>query len=143
MKLFHIIIAPLFICALLHAADPLQPRKGEVPASGLYVPVSVDGYASDKSGAGFAESHVTVANVPFDLVTKAGADNFFLKSAAWPDCRRKVLGMPLSAARSNQRRIGITRCDHRAALEPLDRERRGEVSEGTRRCLRWISRWKD
>ncbi|MFN0077980.1 MAG: hypothetical protein ACKVY0_16105 [Prosthecobacter sp.] len=85
MKLLNIIIGPLFICALLHAADPLQPRKGEVPASGLYVPVSLDGYASDKSGAGFAESHVTVANVPFDLVTKAGADNFFLKSAAWPD----------------------------------------------------------
>jgi hypothetical protein len=85
MKLFHIIIGSLFICAFLQAADPLQPRKGEAPASGLYVPVSVDGYASDKSGAGFTESHVTVANVPFDLVTKAGADNFFLKSAAWPD----------------------------------------------------------
>jgi hypothetical protein len=85
MKLFHIIIGPLFICALLHATDPLQPRKGEVPASGLYVPVSVDAYASDKAGAGFTESHVTVANVPFDLVAKAGADNFFLKSAAWPD----------------------------------------------------------
>ena len=75
MKLFHIIIGPLFICALLHAADPLQLRKGEIPASGLYVPVSVDGYASDKSGAGFSESHVTVANVPFDLVMKAGADD--------------------------------------------------------------------
>jgi hypothetical protein len=66
----------------------MQPRKGEVPASGLYVPVNVDGYASDSAGAAFPERRVTVANIPFDLVTKNGADNFFLKSAEWPDWQK-------------------------------------------------------
>ena len=70
------------------AADPIQPRKGEVPASGLYVPVSLDGYAGDSAGAALAEKRVTIANIAFDLVTKNGADNFFLKSAEWPDWQK-------------------------------------------------------
>src|ERR1041385_2291077 len=74
--------------ALLIAAEPLQPRKGEVSASGLYVPVAIDGYASDSMGEISAHPHVTVANIPFDLVTKPGADNFFLKSAGWPDWQK-------------------------------------------------------
>jgi hypothetical protein len=80
--------AHLALCVSLTAADPIQPRKGEVPASGLYVPVSVDGYAGDNANAAFAEKRVTVANVPFDLVTKSSADNFFLKSAEWPDWQK-------------------------------------------------------
>ena len=56
-----------------------------MPAAGAYVPVSVDGYASHSAGTTFADKHVTVSNVPFDLVTRPGADNFFLKSAEWPD----------------------------------------------------------
>ena len=82
-------IIALYLCAAIalrvSAADPMQPRKGEVPASGLYVPVNVDGYAGDSAGAEFADKRVTVANIPFDLVAKSGADNFFLKSAEWPD----------------------------------------------------------
>ena len=70
------------------AADAIQRRKGEVPASGLYVPVSVDGYAGDNASVAFAEKRVTVANIPFDLVAKNGADNFFLKSAEWPDWQK-------------------------------------------------------
>jgi len=72
----------------LAAPDPLQPRKGEVPASGLYVPVSVDGYASHSAGVEFAGNRVTVGNVPFDLVMKPGADNLFLKAAEWPDWQK-------------------------------------------------------
>ncbi len=67
---------------------PLQPRKAEVPASGLYVPVSVDTYASHSANASFTDTRVTVANIPFDLVSKPGADNFFLKSAEWPDWQK-------------------------------------------------------
>ncbi len=84
-------IAILLAVASFHgvfAAELVQPRKGEVPASGLYVPVSVDGYAAIVAGAGFTNARVTVANVPFDLVTRAGADNFFLKSAEWPDWQK-------------------------------------------------------
>ena len=85
-------IIAVYLCAAItlrvSAADPMQPRKGEVPASGLYVPVNVDCYAGHSAGATFAEKRVTVANVPFDLVTKNGADNFFLKSAEWPDWRK-------------------------------------------------------
>jgi len=85
-------ILAAFLCAAIaphvSAADPIQPRKGEVPASGLYVPVNVDGYAGDDAKAAFAEKRVTVANVPFDLVSKNGADNFFLKSAEWPDWQK-------------------------------------------------------
>ena len=29
-----------------------------------------------------------MANIPFDLVTRPGADNFFLKSAGWPDWQK-------------------------------------------------------
>src|SRR5436309_3020959 len=89
MNLWIKIFCALFAgCALLTAAEPLQPRTGEVPASGLYVPVSVDGYASHSAGAAFAHARVTVANIPFDLVTKPGADNFFLKDAGWPDWQK-------------------------------------------------------
>ena len=85
----RILIAFLLTAAgMLHAAEPMQPRKGEVPASGLYVPVSVDGYASHRAGAAFASTRVTVANIPFDLVAGPGADNFFLKDAGWPDWQK-------------------------------------------------------
>ena len=86
----HSLLPALFTVFTLAAlaADPMQPRKGEVTASGLYVPLNVDGYASDSAGAAFTEKRVTVANVPFDLVTKSGADNFFLKSAEWPDWQK-------------------------------------------------------
>ncbi|MEO6784838.1 MAG: hypothetical protein ABI318_01790, partial [Chthoniobacteraceae bacterium] len=83
-----ILFAQLACCTLLSGADPMQPRKGEVPASGLYAPVSVDGYADNRAGVAFAETRVIVANIPFDLVTKNGADNFFLKSAEWPDWQK-------------------------------------------------------
>jgi len=92
MKLRSIPPIPALFCAAASllsapafAADPLQPRKTEVSTAGAYVPVSVDGYASHSAGTTFADKHVTVSNVPFDLVTKPGADNFFLKSAEWPD----------------------------------------------------------
>ena len=92
MKLIRLWLSKLCVllasCALLIAAEPLQPRKGEVPASGLYVPVAIDGYSSDSVGEISAHPHVTVANIPFDLVTKPGADNFFLKSAGWPDWQK-------------------------------------------------------
>jgi hypothetical protein len=67
------------------AAEPLPPRKGEVPASGLYVPVSLDGYASHRAGMAWEHTRVTAGGVPFDLVARPNADNFFLKSAEWPD----------------------------------------------------------
>ena len=59
-----ILLVQLAGSALLYAADPLQPRKGEVPAAGLYVPVSVERYASHKAGAGFDNPHVVVSGVP-------------------------------------------------------------------------------
>ncbi len=67
------------------AAPVIQPRKTGVSASGVFVPVSVDGYASHSAGVALDDKHVTVAGVPFDLVTKPGSDNLFLKSAEWPD----------------------------------------------------------
>ena len=67
------------------AAEPLPPRKGEVPASGLYVPVSLDGYASHRAGMAWEHTRVTAGGVPFDLVSRPNADNLFLKSAEWPD----------------------------------------------------------
>jgi hypothetical protein len=70
------------------AAPVFQARQAEVSASGLYVPVNIDGYAGHSAGAAFPGTHVTVANVPFDLVAKPGADNFFLKSAEWPDWQK-------------------------------------------------------
>jgi len=82
------LLLALCVTTSAFAADSLQPRKGEVSASGIYVPVSVDGYASDTKGAIFNETHVTVVGVPFDLVSKTGADNFFLKSAGWPDWQK-------------------------------------------------------
>jgi hypothetical protein len=70
----------LFTLALLvvvrHAADLIQARKGEVSASGLYVPVSVDGYEAHNANAAFTDKRVTVATVPFDLLTTPGRDNF-------------------------------------------------------------------
>ena len=48
-----ILIAQLASCVLLTAAEPLQPRQGEAPASGLYVPVSVDGHANHSAGTAF------------------------------------------------------------------------------------------
>jgi hypothetical protein len=89
---YSFILAALLVTAVATirtaAAEPMQPRKGEVAASGLYVPVNLDGYASDSSGAAFTGKRVTVASVPFDLITKSGADNFFLKSAGWPDWQK-------------------------------------------------------
>lgn len=83
------VIAPLLCAAgAIGAAPVIQPRKAEVSASGLYVPVSVDGYAGHSANAGLTDTRVTVANVPFDLVAKPGADNFFLKSAEWPDWQK-------------------------------------------------------
>jgi hypothetical protein len=83
------IVTPLLCLAgAIGAPPPLQPRKAEVPASGLYVPVSVDGYASHSANAAFADARVTVSTIPFDLVAKPGADNFFLKSAEWPDWQK-------------------------------------------------------
>lgn len=80
---------PLLFVTLLPlaalAADPVQPQKGIVSAAGLHVPVSVDAYAGHQSTADFKEKHVTVGGVPFDLVTRPSADNFFLKAAGWPD----------------------------------------------------------
>lgn len=70
------------------AAGPMQPRKGEVPAAGLHVPVSLESCAAHRAGTAFGASHVTVSNIPFDLVTKADADNLFLTSAGWPDWRQ-------------------------------------------------------
>ena len=67
------------------AADLVQPRKGQVPASGLYVPVSIDRYARDRAGVAFSDKHVTIRGVPLDLADRDGADNLFLKSAEWPD----------------------------------------------------------
>lgn len=67
------------------AADLVQPQKTAVSAAGVYVPVSLDAHASHDAKAGLTESHITVQNIPFNLVTKAGADNLFLKSAEWSD----------------------------------------------------------
>src|SRR5438445_8141114 len=80
------VLTALLLCAVsTYAADPIQPRKAEVSTIGQYIPVSVDGYATHASGATFPDTHVTISNIPFDLVSKPGADNFFLKSAGWPD----------------------------------------------------------
>lgn len=75
------ILSPLIALA----ADPVQPQKGMTSSAGINIPVSVDLYAADQSTADFMEKHVTVGGVPFDLVTRPGADNFFLKAAGWPD----------------------------------------------------------
>ena len=69
----------------LAAEGPFQPRKGEVPTAGLYVPVRLEPYAADRLGVEFPNRHVVVAGVPFDLVASPSADNLFLKSAQWPD----------------------------------------------------------
>lgn len=78
-------LAPLFLSLPLLAADPVQPQKGMVSSAGGHIPVSVDLYAAHQSTAEFKERHITVGGVPFDLVTRPGADNFFLKAAGWPD----------------------------------------------------------
>lgn len=77
----------LLLPLAVFAADPVQPQKGMVSAAGLHVPVSVDAYAGHQSTADIKEKHVTVGGVPFDLVTRPGADNFSLKAAGWPDWR--------------------------------------------------------
>ncbi len=89
MKHTSLLLAAQFsACAMLHAADPMQPRKGEVPASGLYVPVNVDAYAADNAKTELTGRRVSVSNIPFDLAGQNGADNFLLKSAAWPDWQK-------------------------------------------------------
>ncbi|HPM81064.1 MAG TPA: hypothetical protein PLF81_10205, partial [Candidatus Anammoximicrobium sp.] len=84
---FHGASAGLVLwCVIGLAADgPFQPRKGEVPTAGLYVPVRLEPYAADRVGLDFPSRHVVVAGVPFDLVGTPAADNWFLKSAQWPD----------------------------------------------------------
>ena len=84
MKVLQFLLCLPF-AALLQAAEPMQPRKGEVPASGLYVPVNLDALAAHSTGAAFKDRRMTVAGIPFDLVTRPDADNLFLKSAEWPE----------------------------------------------------------
>ena len=81
-------LTSLALLSLATAGFPVeivQSQKGIPSSSGIFIPISIDAYASDTCGAEFKEKRITVANIPFDLVTKTGADNFFLKSAAWPD----------------------------------------------------------
>lgn len=85
MKSFAALLLACLALQAAAAAEPVIARKGNVPASGLFVPVSLDLYASNRAGAAFTNLHVTVGGVPFDLVTRPGADNLFLKSANWPD----------------------------------------------------------
>ncbi len=84
---FCCLIAVLCLpCDLTLAADgPFQPRKGEVPTAGLYVPVRLEPCAADRVGLDFPSRHVVVAGIPFDLIGTPAADNLFLKSAQWPD----------------------------------------------------------
>lgn len=79
------VVLGLTVVVPASAADLVRPRKGEVPASGQYVPVSLDGYARHRVGAVFSDKHVTIRGIPFDLVNREDADNLFLKSAGWPD----------------------------------------------------------
>lgn len=67
--------------------DPIQPRSKPLSSAGLWVPVPIDPYATDLQGFEFPARHIQVANVPFELSVKDGADNFFLKSAEWPKWR--------------------------------------------------------
>ncbi len=66
---------------------PIKPRTRPVPASGLFVPVSLEAVATDGQGIGFTNRHVQVGSTPFDLVIRDGVDNLFLKSAEWPKWR--------------------------------------------------------
>lgn len=83
-------IAALIASTPSHAADVILPRKGEVSAAGVNVPVSLDALASDHSKVELptTEKRVTIDNVPFDLVSRPDADNLFLKSAEWPDWQK-------------------------------------------------------
>ena len=72
----------------LGAPDPIAERRGDVSASGLFVPVNIDAYASHTAGVKLPHRHVTVSNIPFDLADRGGADNLFLKSAQWSDWQK-------------------------------------------------------
>lgn len=86
MKQFAAVVC-LVVVSSAHtpAAELIKPATGEVSAAGLNVPVRLDAYATDRLGVTFPAARVTVAGVPFELVTRPGANNLFLKSAEWPD----------------------------------------------------------
>jgi hypothetical protein len=69
-------------------AQKTQARIGNLPASSLYVPLSIDRFAASSLGITFPAPSITVGGVPFELVSKPGADNFFLKSAEWIDWKK-------------------------------------------------------
>jgi hypothetical protein len=66
---------------------PIKPRTRPVPASGLFVPVSLEAVATDGQGLGFTNRHVQVGRTPFDVVVRDGVDNLFLNTAEWPKWR--------------------------------------------------------
>src|SRR5687768_13506350 len=82
-----LILGACLLAGATGAAPPeiIQPQKSRVPASGVFVPVHLDEDARDHMEAGLPAEDITVRNVPFDLVQKAGANHLFLKSAEWPD----------------------------------------------------------
>lgn len=90
----------LFASSHTHAADapakpkpkpvppPLvAPQKGELSSAGMYVTVPLEARADHKAGLELPipDKRITIANIPFDLVARPDVDNFFLKSAEWPD----------------------------------------------------------
>lgn len=85
-----VLFAAVAFAQPLAAADLIVPRKGEVSAHGVNVPVRLDGLAHDHSKLALptADKFVTIDNVPFDLVSRPDADNLFLKSAEWPDWQK-------------------------------------------------------
>ncbi len=82
-----VILAQLAPAGFSQNKDPIQPREKPLSSAGLYVPVPVDLYASDSMDVEFPSQHVQVSGVPFELVLKSNADNFFLKDASWPKWR--------------------------------------------------------
>ncbi len=87
LRSVHLVL--FLVCLAVSQAEaqkknPIQPRIKPLSSAGLWVPVPLDLYASDSQGFEFPARHIQVGNVPFDLVLKDGADNFFLKSAEWP-----------------------------------------------------------
>lgn len=79
------ILFTLFLSASAAAAERVVPRAQDVSTAGLFVPVALDTYAADQADVSFPSPRVTVDGIPFDLVTRPGANNLFLKSAEWPD----------------------------------------------------------
>lgn len=84
-RILSFVLVSFLLGGAAFSQEAVMKREGEVPASSQFVPVTLDDYANDAQEITFTSARVTVKGVPFNLITKAGANNLFLKTAEWPD----------------------------------------------------------